>query len=264
MKNIFKSLLSPKPNKTEVVIDEVSVDDVSAIKKYSSDIEQIHHEFEIASDVLVEQAKIHIEEANKKPVDKVKRLTSLGFTQANQVSETHQAIKQAEFSKEQIEWVQYYKRKYPLNKFITEEQVKTICYKYGLVLGEVGRFRGFVPEKNLTEIERFKCDKKDCRQKALSIGIALKYIGDVVDDDGANAALYKSLYKLEKRDMPIQICAPLKDMDMTGMTIEDGYKMKRIHIPDPVVLQPVNGGFLILTAWGDEASDPIVVNETMN
>ena len=40
-----------------------------------------------------------------------------------------------------------------------------------------------------------------------------------------------------------------------------------VNIPeliDPVVLQRVVGGYLILSAWGPEASDPIVVNEINN
>lgn len=36
------------------------------------------------------------------------------------------------------------------------------------------------------------------------------------------------------------------------------------EIPDPVVLYPVREGYLIVTAWGDEASDPDVVNEVNN
>ena len=39
---------------------------------------------------------------------------------------------------------------------------------------------------------------------------------------------------------------------------------KLIEILDPVVLQPVMGGYMILAAWGDEASDPLVVNEQNN
>lgn len=71
---------------------------------------------------------------------------------------------------------------------------------------------------------------------------------------------------IKRNQKSLQICAPVKDMDMTKISLEDEYKMKKVYkdIPDPVVLQPVKGGYLILTAWGDEASDPIVVNEINN
>ena len=51
------------------------------------------------------------------------------------------------------------------------------------------------------------------------------------------------------------------------MELKD-FKLSKIEIPDPVVLQPVNFKgekyYLIVTAWGDEASDELVVNETLN
>ncbi len=59
-----------------------------------------------------------------------------------------------------------------------------------------------------------------------------------------------------------KICAPLKDMDTRDMYITDGYKLE--HVPDPIVLQPVNHGYLICSAWGNESSDEIVVNEIFN
>lgn len=68
------------------------------------------------------------------------------------------------------------------------------------------------------------------------------------------------IFKKEK----LQICAPIKYMDIKGLELTEGYKLEKKFIPDPVVLQPVKGGYLILTAWGDEASDPLVVNQNFN
>ena len=53
------------------------------------------------------------------------------------------------------ETVKMVARKYPFNKFITEDIVKQICKKYNLVFGDVSQFKGFVPQKNLDEITRF-------------------------------------------------------------------------------------------------------------
>jgi len=41
-------------------------------------------------------------------------------------------------------------------------------------------------------------------------------------------------------------------------------KVGREIIDDPIVLLPVSEGYIVVTAWGDEASDPIVVNESNN
>lgn len=53
-------------------------------------------------------------------------------------------------------------------------------------------------------------------------------------------------------------------MDITGLELKEGYKLTKKHIPDPVVLQPIKNGYLIITAWGDEASDELVVNQINN
>ena len=92
--------------------------------------------------------------------------------------------------------------------------------------------------------------------------------------------LYKSALEINKGDSeytsfgsisyskaPLEICAPVKDFNTKGMELKD-FKLSKIEIPDPVVLQPVNFKgekyYLIVTAWGDEASDELVVNETLN
>ena len=140
MNNFFKNLWNSDSSKEK----ESAVIQRPAHSKYSPEIEQIHHEFEVAHEVLLEEAKKHIGIAEAHPVDKVKRMVALGFAQAKQVDETSGIIKQADLSQEQMDIVLEYKRKYPLNKFITEEQVKVICEKYNLVCGEIGKFRGFL------------------------------------------------------------------------------------------------------------------------
>lgn len=291
--NIFKKLL---PKKEAILSKEAIINDIPKSVSnvlYPKEVLEIHNEFEIAADKLLEQANNIIEEAKSKDVTKVARLEALGFKQANQVTELKPLLKLAELSKEQVELVNYYKREYPFNKFITEEQVKEICDKYNLVCGDVIRFKGFVPEKNLKEIEKFKLKNKDlciygfCWGRGIRSNEAIKkYItfdqynylvkndlfkgdgkGDLTKDDNWCESIvfgfpgkYFDRITLQK----LQICAPVKDMDISGLELKEGYKLEKKFIPDPVVLQPVKGGYLILTAWGDEASDPIVINEINN
>lgn len=254
---------------------------------YPKEVFEIHHEFSIASDKLLEECNETLKEAAKKDTDKVLRLEKLGFKQSSQVIETKPLLEKADLSKEQIDLVNYYKREYPLNKFITEEQVKNICYKYNLVCGEVGRFKGFVPEKNLKEIENFKLKQNDIIQYIVTGGKGTFYInkddikpniikyletneytyvefsyGVINVNGGYNK--YGAYARVSKHSPELQICAPVKDMDINGLELTEGYKLTKKHIPDPVVLQPVKGGYLILTAWGDEQYDPLVFNEIVN
>lgn len=57
--------------------------------------------------------------------------------------------------------------------------------------------------------------------------------------------------------------ADLKGWSVDTLKVE-WTKAKRVTFPDPVVLKPIKGGYLILTAWGDEASDELVVNQKFN
>ncbi len=57
-----------------------------------------------------------------------------------------------------------------------------------------------------------------------------------------------------------EICAPEKDFNTQNMK-KKGHKL----VPeDPIVLCPVKGGYLVVSKWGLEASDPSVLDERMN
>jgi hypothetical protein len=62
------------------------------------------------------------------------------------------------------------------------------------------------------------------------------------------------------------IAAPKNQMIINPGDRVDGVEIKEVpHVPDPIVLWPIEDNFyLIVTAWGDEASDPLVVNHKMN
>lgn len=204
-------------------------------KRYDDVIEQIHSEFDTAHLALLEQAKKIIAGSDVK-TDKAERLLKVGFGKATDVRETEHEVKIKSLAEQTSRVVNYYSMKYPLYKFITPDQAMTIAEKYNLVLGNVSDFIGFVPDKNLREIEKFKCDEAD---KDMDTGFM-----------GSRTNRVKGM----------QIVAPQKDFDMTGKVVRN----RRIEIKDPVVLQPVKHGYLVVTAWGDEASDPIVVNQINN
>jgi hypothetical protein len=208
--------------------------ETTTIAKYNEVIEQIHTEFETAHEVLLEQAKKIITGTDDK-VEKASRLKKAGFDKATDVKENEHEVRIKTLAEQTAKIVDYYSRKYPLFKFITPDQTMTIAEKYNLVLGNVSDFIGFVPDKNLKEIEKFKCDEKD------------------KDVEYARFSSVPSPCKLK-------IVAPEKDFDMTGKEVRN----RKVEIKDPIVLQPVKYGYLILTAWGDEASDPIVVNQINN
>jgi regulator of replication initiation timing len=92
----------------------------------------------------------------------------------------------------------------------------------------------------------------------------------------------------QKVKPPFLIAAPLHDFNQEGKVVEKGVlkptpdrfrgimdlikgkesssqeAFRQWLIDDPIVLQPVRGGCLIVDKWGPEASDPALVNEINN
>ncbi len=205
-------------------------------------------------------------------------MRAAGFVNAQEtnVKEENEDLKEGEMSRILAERIMYYKISYPNNKFITEEEVSIICNKYNLVCGKIDRYKGFVPDANLKMVEKFKIKNEDKDKDAWSVGRGYSIMHAVYkdntneeyDDDGklGRDRDTNHQYKVVYREAKLRICAPLNDMDMSDMTLKDNYKMIENIKPvkDPIVLQPVIDGYLIVTAWGDEASDEIVVNQSYN
>lgn len=153
MFNLFKK------SKQEEIITETVV--AEYIGKYPLDVEAIHNEFFTASDRALAAAQEILTGEEKKSLEKGKRLLSLGFKQAREAVEVQIAESNIKIAKEIADLILLYKQRYPLHKFVTNEQILEICKKYDLVYGEVSRYRGFVPENKLQQIEGFKPHKED-------------------------------------------------------------------------------------------------------
>lgn len=76
-----------------------------------------------------------------------------------------------------------------------------------------------------------------------------------------------SHHRVTEYKSPLEIVAPVSDFNTEDMELND-FTLSKIEIPDPIVLKPVYHNdkkhYLIVTAWGLEASDELVVNQKMN
>ena len=121
-----------------------------------------------------------------------------------------------------------------------------------------------MPDKNLLVIEKFAglLKETDVVYENPNTNGTYVFSGIRVIDVQGNKVEIHSNHSVIYERLGLQICAPIADMDTSGMRLADGYKLE--IIPDPVVLQPVKAGYLIVTAWGDEASDEMTVNSNHN
>jgi hypothetical protein len=213
-------------------------------------VKQIHGEFEKASDLLYrETAKRHTVDLAK--YEKSKRLKALGFTSSSE------CVKLPDEDKLPV----YYREKYPFLKFITEEQLESICDKYGLIYGKSNFYIGEIPEKNLREIENAQpLDSND------------KFYGNErMRDDyykeverakiensnfwnfsiAFNLAKEKYKFKVETFVDNLFIAANKERFDlkrMENIPNTHGYSVK-----DPIVFRYCYGGIQIISKWGDDA-----------
>jgi hypothetical protein len=232
-------------------------------------IAEIHNEFDSASERLLQEAKdIVLQDTGKGD-----RLRQLGFNNAKPVKEV-EGVRQAQHDARQLaERVSYYSQWYPHNKFITEDAVQKICEKYGLVFADAQYYKGDVPEKNLLEMEKFVLRREDVvKDWAIDLTSGImnhlhrRLLGGswgMVRSEWDESS-FLSYGSEEERSIKksFKICAPEKDFDTTYLT-KKGHRLE-LNIPDPIVLQPVIGGYLIVTKWGLEASDELVKNEKAN
>lgn len=266
---------------------------------------EIHNQFYTASDRLLAEAKAIIENPPTEFLKRGKRLADLGFTNSRVVQQANEAQALIDKKTNEAKTLADYAMRYPLYRFITEGEIGIICAKYGLVQGQINKYKGDVPDKNIREIENAgplapqdemwaeinygimrnsstflpksdvikQAQAEERRQEKveqeaqelwrLNAELGLMTIPESAFDSAYTTHSRSHGYTAHKKAM-LHICAPLKDMDTSGMEVK-GHNLVKIEVPDPVVLERTSSGlWRIITAWGLEASDPLVINPKMN
>ena len=128
----------------------------------NSIIEQIHHEASTAEQALLKEADRILKQAsNTETVGRVKELQALGFQNFKEAVEL--SPEEVARVKKLQELIGLYRIQAPTCKFMTDEAVKELCEKYGLVQAPVGIYIDRIPERNQKEILDFKIDSQFLR-----------------------------------------------------------------------------------------------------
>lgn len=157
IKKLFGKIInSSLPSSVAYAIDEPVVT-----------VEQIHTEFDSGEQRILDECDRILAEL-KIPTEsqlerKAKLAQELGFHNSQVVSEAKvfadnrkQIEKTLFVTNEQASLIRYYKEQYPFEKFITIDELKRICEKYGLIHAPVVNYIKDIPEKNLLEIKNAK------------------------------------------------------------------------------------------------------------
>ncbi len=262
MKNLLKRIFNPQ-TETEV-------------------IEEIHDRFNLAGERLLREAKEIIAKLSIGNDAKVKTLSDFGFRNTSEVKGYQEAQIKKSTAETLAKTLCELSVTYPGLKFITTEETALICEKYNLVLGSVEQYTGFVPDKNVREISSFYTNYHDLTTKYFRLYSGWRMRDRIFISKGEYNDYYASVrartgssyeYNPQRDDVhygsenvSLRIAAPLKDMKKEGYTLVG--RIFKKDIPDPVVLAPISMNglefFAIVTAWGAEASDPIIQNEKLN
>ena len=234
-------------------------------------IQQIHQDFYNQQHLLKTELPTLIVEQqqlinnNSKIVEQQENLIKLGFNQSKTTLALEKIVKANNEAKialanmeMTLEALKFFNKEYPKLKCITISQVVKLCKKYGFVCGPVNAYIGTIPEENITEMSETFISNNS------KLGGFGNYRGNS-NKSRYNGQFYNSV-DTDYHSAPLEIVAPKNEFNLSNLDFKDNYflqeKIKPVVYDDPIVLQPVvyNGYkyYLILTAWGPEALDPLV------
>lgn len=259
-------------------------------------VQKIHHEFDTAEDRLLSEAMKIISD----PIEnkKAEKLEKIGFVNAKGVSDISKNRLSIVENMAQANLINYYKKRYPFLKFITESELKRICGKYGLVYMPVENYAKDVPMKNILDIERTQPRKsEDAPSDRLWCKLKRDNSFSLVASSGGSwcgiwgTEWYRIPKIIEGRHFTSQYRASEWLREEKGFTTEylvdkvtnytenrqglfiaapkSHFKGKNksisiFEVKDPIVFRFVNGGIQVITKWGDEAADAALLNEIDN
>lgn len=172
----------------------------------------------------------------------------------------------------------YYAERYPLYRYISKKKLQEVCEKYNLYIAEIGKYTGDIPMTSLRAVADFKETGLRAEDWPYGTETDRRKLERLTKEYRAtmNYSWWKRLSGAEKkklkheaqvpryswrRESGLHICANIKDLNMQ---VQDRIEGRFIVKDDPIVVQPVNHGYLIITAWGPESFDEDVINPINN
>ncbi len=265
-------------------------------------IEDVHNDFNIARTKIYENAQLVVNTSGFKPSEEMEKLHSLGF-RSKQVITYMQSKQQFESNLKISQIIMDYKIKYPTNRFIDHVELVNIIKKYSLVVSSTENFIGQIPERNIKAIASFKLKEEDIRYVSGKPGVIGRWVRDMeaeaiiekeskkreengdfhytshmrrespqkfINDGSVNFSLSKEQPQ-PRRDSWETFNTNQNSLIVVGTS--DQFDMQRVEAEknslrildnDPIVLCPVEYGYLIVTMWGEEANFQEVKDNSLN
>lgn len=253
--------------------------------------EEIQTDLSRRTDAALDQA-IATLMAPSPVTERAKRLERLGFSGHKDAEAMRQHDEKVRLAEAKQAVFRKYAEKYPTLKFVTTEDMREVCRKYGLLLGQIHRYTGDVPDWAMDRIEQcgvpifqysVHVDASEVPKDGVSeqyvareIGIARRfsmafglpggYYGSTVMIHTYNKELAEALVGGWKTNIQktntLMIAAPVAQMKLHP---SEEVRIGEIVQPkDPIVCFCVPEGYIVITAWDEEGRDPRILNATNN
>lgn len=166
-------------------------------------------------------------------------------------------------------------------KFILHPQLERVCEKYNLYLRELQYYIGDVPVKNINDISNFEVCIEDLFLKGKDGSVIDRHSYGLVATNAttrissgnlrfANLGKLCLMFPEVKQRLKIACVRELLhpeafDRSESRIINNRGERPPLFKVDlDPIILIEVNGGYIIITAWGDEANDELILNQNHN
>lgn len=139
--------------------------------------------------------------------------------------------------------------------YVNFEVLDDICNRYGLTPSPIANFTGFVPKKNLEEFKAFQTNIAPHLPKS-SVGYTI-----LCPQADTTYNLIEKMIEIEEQENRARFEA--EQARINREKAKEALRAQR-QAEDPIVLYPLKKGAIVITAWGDEASDPAIANFNFN
>jgi hypothetical protein len=243
--------------------------------------QMIHDDVYSAQELLLAEAQRVLDEPfgySTERTETLEKLSELGFKNSQECAEYEAMKKSRAESKRLKETIEKYRHSYPLNKFIDEKTVERVCKKYDLVLTVASRYVAEIPDKNKQEIINFRAVREDYSKRRyekerdrgerwqfyITTPVSLEiYMREVLEQRLKEEGITMEQYNKQRvHPEGLLIMAPMHKLNTQGLE-RDGHRL-RPDMKDPIVLFPVEEGYIIVSSWGLEAADGEIINPITN
>lgn len=232
-------------------------------------VQEIHRKVLTSGQDCLDEANKILSSKDSEDLELFEKMKKRGFGNSKEIKAKEAEIKKQSLAREQAKLISDYAVRYPHKKFISTEEMDNICTKYKLILGADQHYTGSIPTRSMKEIVDFKLNAIDeiyykgtwrateqlkmDKTKGVIEWVEIpkdQYMS--LTNNGVNLVQNnKRTHFISNKDY-FMVGAPKSMFNIEGMVVEGNQLKKVVEVDDPVCLQPVRFGYIIVAVWGEE------------